>query len=621
MQNILAAKHNTSVLGHEMLTMPYATLEQSGLRTPESLLDIPGPTQHPILIARYMLLLATFLQHLQPNLRQEIEGLAESPRTIMDRLVDFAVGLVTTNDEMLDSIEGLECVMIESVYQMNIGNLRRSWVAIRRAMSIAQLMGLHRPDNRLQYKVLDGAETQCNPQVMWFRIVDIDRYLCLMLSLPQGSLDRTMASDAMFANDTTMGSLERIHCVIASRIIERNHSFSSSNDYALTRIMDVELQVAARSLPGKWWLAPNFVTASSDPQALFWQTRRLYAQVIHYNLLNQLHLPYMLRSSSADRKYEYSRITCVNASREVLSRFIAVRSYDHIAYSCRTLDFVTLMAAMTLLLAHLTSQHADAENFLAHQYHSDRAMIEQVQESMTEISRLNADALSAQSAELLRRLLSLDGETVDGSPCGAGGGRVSVQLAGSETSQPVQDDNAGVSVHIPYFGVIKIARRDMSKDAHGPQPDDATTNSQAQDVALSQTVNNSSTANTHLFNAEPPTRCFWFAEPRQALAAKARILTDAGYGQIEDGSMTSKGVSDAFADSQAQPETSSSLMSGMNEVNTHLTSPMHDTLISPLLQQGEYPSLTASGEDWALQGVDMAFFENLMRSAENDATV
>jgi hypothetical protein len=116
------------------------------------------------------------------------------------------------NDELIGSIEGLECVMIESVYQANIGNLRRSWMVSRRAMSIAQLMGLGR--NQAQYKVLDP-KTKYHPKLMWFRIVLMDRYLCLMLGLSQGCLNRSMAS-GMLQNNTPMGRLKRIHCVIAS---------------------------------------------------------------------------------------------------------------------------------------------------------------------------------------------------------------------------------------------------------------------------------------------------------------------------------------------------------------------------------------------------------------------
>lgn len=103
--------------------------------------------------------------------------------------------------------------MIESIFQVNVRNLRRSWMTCRRAMNLAQLMGLNRPDpHQAQYEVLDP-ETRYHPRLMWFRILFMDRDLCLLLGIPQGSLDRSMGSEELLANDTPMGRLERIHCV------------------------------------------------------------------------------------------------------------------------------------------------------------------------------------------------------------------------------------------------------------------------------------------------------------------------------------------------------------------------------------------------------------------------
>ncbi|ORY63941.1 uncharacterized protein BCR38DRAFT_466020 [Pseudomassariella vexata] len=528
-ERICSAIRHPSVLTHEILTMPYDILDQEGLEPADSLLEIPKPNAHPVLIARHMLKLAVFLQHLHPDLQENIQGLSESPRAMLKQLADLAISLVTTNDELLGSIEGLECIMIEGMYQANIGNLRRSWVSGRRAMGIAQLMGLDRKDNRAQYKVLNP-DTKYHPQLMWL-------------------LDRSMASDAMLANDTPMGRLERLHCIISSRILERNKLNPSSHALALTRTLDAELQRAARSLPSKWWLAPNLDITSTESQGLFWNTRRLYAQVLHYNLVNQLHLPYMLRSSpsSAERKYEYSRMACVNASREVLSRFITLRSFNRTAYSCRSVDFLALMAAITLLLAHLDSHRLlEAENLLAHQYLGDRAMIEQAQDNMKELNRINSDALSAQSADLLRRLLNIEVETADGySSCE----KVSVQETGLETPPPDQDDDAIVSVHIPYFGIIKIAREGTPiAGSYGP----VNTPSISQGIPTSNAK-----SQTHLGDLQLPSN-------------------------------------------------------GTNEMAIQIAPS------DPLLQQGEYPGLTAGGEDWAFQGVDMAFFDSLMSSAGDE---
>ena len=88
----------------------------------------------------------------------------------------------------------------------------------------------------------------------------------------------------------------------------------------------------------------------------------------------------MLRSSLGERGYGCTLIACVNASRGVLTRPITLRGFNGIAYSCRTVDFLAQMATMTLQLAHLDGHLSETKNLLAYQYHSDRAMIEQVQE-------------------------------------------------------------------------------------------------------------------------------------------------------------------------------------------------------------------------------------------------
>ncbi|KAF7533866.1 hypothetical protein G7Z17_g13453 [Cylindrodendrum hubeiense] len=609
MERICKANRHPSVLAHEILTLPYPILEQNSLKSPESLLEIPEPDVHPVLISRYMLQLAIYLLHLHPDIHEGIKGLSESPRAIMERLVDLATGLVTTNDDLLGSIEGLQCVMLETMYQANGGNLRRSWVASRRAMGIAQLMGLNRSDNRTQYKVLDP-KTEYHPHVMWFRIIFLDQHLCLMLGLPQGSLDRSIASEAMLAKDSPMGRLERIQCGIASRILERNESNMSFHDMALTRTLDVEMQRAARSLPSKWWLIPSLDVTSTKSQGLFWDMQRLFAQILHYNILNQLHLPYMLRSSSAERKYEYSRITCVNASREVLSRFIALRSFDRIAYSCRIVDFLALMAAMTLLLAHLESHRSSGEeNLLAHQYLSDRAMIERAQENMKEVSRLNSDALSAQSADLLRRLLAIEVETADGYSRRAG--TVSVEEAGAETSLPDQDDDGVVSVHIPYFGIIKIAREGVSKEVPKPQ---ATTTANYQ--AQSQVPDRSSTTSTETFHAGPRMCPSGIAGPGGIPNVDDIIPVDTGYGHAEVPSMVSQEAPNTYAKTPVQlgePPTPST-----GDGATHFAPQLQNGVCDLLLHHGDYPGLTAGGEDWAFQGVDMAFFDSLMKRAGNE---
>ncbi|KAL4985703.1 hypothetical protein BDW68DRAFT_179469 [Aspergillus falconensis] len=570
---IYDARGKKGVLFYEMLNTPYAVLEQNGLKSPDSLLDIPSPSSHPVLIARHMLYIATFLQHLHPNSLGPIIGLPESLPTLMKRLAGTAINLVTTNDEFFGSIEGLECVMMESMYYHNSGNLRRSWIANRRAMVIAQLMNLHQSESRAKYKVLDP-KTRAHPQFMWFRIVSLDRNLCLMLGLTQGSFDQSMATGTAFRDDIPMGRLERMHCTLASRILERNESDPCPNDFALTQHLDLELQRAGRSMPSKWWLMPNLDRVTDDPQALFLDMGRLFNQLYHYNLLNQLHLPYMLRSSP-ERKYEYSRMTCVNASREVLSRFIMFRGYNRNNFCCRTVDFFALMAAITLLLAHLDSHRfSQTSNLLAHQYLNDRAMIEQAQANMEQISRANGDTLSAQSADLLHKLLAIDSETADGVSMES----VSVEAPESAVLQSSTENNNGVvRVQIPYFGIVRIARQGVvSKEMANAQP--PVNNGQP----YSPVIDMHNTESSEAVVRDLGSGCF-------AGNAFPRPMTETDYNSVDN----------------------------VNGPPAQHTSRYQDTVSATLLQNYEDPGLTAGVDDWAFQGVDMAFFDSIIRGLDN----
>lgn len=116
-----------------------------------------------------MLLLATFLQQLEPQLCKDLVSFSEPPHALMKRLVDLAVSLVTTNDDLLGSIEGLQCIMVEGLYLANGGSLRRSWISVWRALSIAQLLGIDRRGSAAQHMILDPRTTY-EPSHMWFRM-------------------------------------------------------------------------------------------------------------------------------------------------------------------------------------------------------------------------------------------------------------------------------------------------------------------------------------------------------------------------------------------------------------------------------------------------------------------
>jgi hypothetical protein len=501
--------------------------------------EFPCRNTHPVILAKCMLSFALALQ----NPRKDNHGLSEPQGTIMSRLISAATTWVTTKQEMQGSIDCLICIMFEGIFETNVGNLRRAWVVYRRAMTVAQLMGLHRspfpPLKRIDTSI------KVSPEILWFRIVYMDRYLSLLLGLPQGTTDKSMGAISILQNETPLGRFERSLTIIASRILEHNEGSLTQSEPMVIQSIDSELLKASRCMPASFWRPANFENLSpGDPGACV-ESLRLGAQVYYFDLLIQLHLPYMMRIGN-NTVNEYSKTTCVNASREVLTRFIAHRSFSPWLSCSRPMDFFALLAAMTLLLAHLDAQHhLDAANPLSHQRLSDRAMLDQVLERMDAISSVNGDSITGLSAKLLRRLLDIEADAAQGGSYTTTTKSVDHEAKGKEEE---------LLLHIPYLGTIKIARQCLKSRGIEANRDSQHLQS------LSPKLNDRSE------NMLP-------IEPSQLQETRGYELCMLQY-----------------------------------------PSSAHDNMVQPHM---ELPPITAGVDDWTFQGVDMAFFDSLMRGTSS----
>ncbi|KAL3441381.1 hypothetical protein BJX65DRAFT_288712 [Aspergillus insuetus] len=437
----------------------YSEWETNWTDGTEPLLPIPSPATHPVLLAKYIFSIIRALQHLDfKKSSRQIVGLSDAPQKMSRRLAETAIRLVTTRDELLNNVEGLECVGMEACYHMNCGNWRPAWTAIRRAMAVAQVMGVHRPGVSVR-----SVDPQYNVDIshLWYRIVHLDRSICLFLGLPQGSMDRSMGSERCISCDTHLGRLERLHCVIASRILERNDSGQESDPMETLKAIDKEINKAAETMPSGWWIPPtlhgaNSIPSENKPPAGVWDMLRLVAQIHHFGLISQLHVPFVLGFTTATELQTYSQTTCVNASREVLSRYISFREFNRVAFSGRIADFFALTAALLLLVGHIR-QHSDLSEFnpMLHQRQGDRAMVKQAIARLQEVSWVTEDKITAMSADIVSRLLDIEAE--------AARGRVYTTQSikhGEDASQgAVGNIHQGATVLrfcVPYYGKVHI---------------------------------------------------------------------------------------------------------------------------------------------------------------------
>ncbi|KAK4031636.1 transcription factor sdnS [Parachaetomium inaequale] len=309
--------------------------------------------------------------------------------------------LVTSDDDLVGTAEGLQSLVLLGYWHSNAGNLRKAWLSFRRAMSLGQLMGIDQGSSRSLQFVDPGLSTarRPTPQGLWYRINSCDRSLSLMLGLPVGSTDDSFAAENSMEQDTPMERLAKLHAVISKRIIERNTNKSAPVDI-VTQIIDGDLERAHAFMGHKWWTMSSLGPSDASQVEVEQQMTRMVLQIQHFDLRIILHLPNMLRSPQ-DNRHDDSRSACAQSSREVLRRFLSFREQYSSAWACRHIDYSALVAAMTLLLSYLgqpTSRHNTQPD-------EDRKLIEVVRGRMQHVALLNHDRLSQESADTIGRML------------------------------------------------------------------------------------------------------------------------------------------------------------------------------------------------------------------------
>ncbi|KAI1140439.1 hypothetical protein F5Y05DRAFT_318109 [Hypoxylon sp. FL0543] len=527
---------------------------------PSSVSEVPPATSHPALLAKRLMQLANCMQSMSSNAVSRTPVTREAIRTQMSRIARVVSDLVVSDDDLVGSVEGLETLALMVLYHANAGNLRKSWLCVRRALSVAQLMGADRwPDD----KPLKSVDPRSDPSAralastLWFRLNSSDRYLSLILGLPAASEDNSFADLERMARCSPTEQLERIHAAIAGSIIKRNLSnhkgATADAAFGTTQTIDCDLETAAKSMGVEWWQPLDPIdTSTATPLDLIRAHGRVMVQMNHHHLLVLLHLPYMMRDPK-ERRWDYSKTTCLHSSREMLRAYLFFRHLTDAASACRHTDYGALTAAMTLLLGYLDPKLRARDDATSSQRDADRNLVLAVRDIMKDISERDGDKLARETSDIITRLLPLTD--------------VDLTMEGSEVS-----GNAPVRLEIPYLGTINI------------NPVNRRTR---------QTFQQDSTSITPAAAS--------YTEPRRLRSSTTS--GNASYGPSNPGSWTMD------SNLQQPPQPPSSFLASLGEDADFSFMQLEPDLSSPY----QFPELAADVDQWTFQGFDAAFFESLFK--------
>ncbi|MCJ1419195.1 hypothetical protein MMC32_005548 [Xylographa parallela] len=372
--------------------------------------------------AKILICIAICFQQLSGRLSLDRWNLPMKPDVLQQRYMTFVENLLASDEGLASTIDGLECMVLQIRYYVDEGKPRRAWLVGRRATGFAYFMGIHRPA-RSTDDLLAKRKTD-----LWFQMSIGDRHLSLILGLPYSTLDDRFDGKDFTNQEQTgrygEGLLAKLS-VIAGHIIHRNNDLNNTSLIDTFKI-EQELEEAKDSMPAGWWEA---LPVPSMPAEVI---RDMFvAKFVYHNDRKLLHLPYLLKSFT-DRRYEMSRISGLESSREMIKCYQVLRRHGALLV-CNLIDFEAFTASMVLVL-DLLNQHANnrGRGDLV-QEDSDWNLVNSIREDFETIAQETICPVAKQAAQILRQF---------------GDARYGCDEYTNETYQVI----------IPYFGKIRIGR-------------------------------------------------------------------------------------------------------------------------------------------------------------------
>lgn len=376
--------------------------------------------ERTIVVARTLLHLAACICALPPDFETSRLTNIWNLEATTENYVTTVTSLVTSSDEMLLTLPGLETLLLLCIYQINIANLRQAWLINRRAMNLAHLMGFHRIVQVAETPPVEAIESAVH---IWVCLVDMDRVLGLHLRLPFAADDYPIPEDA---------APQRAHrsrlVAISRQISDLDHDITPQS-YVQALALDEKLESMMKEQPKDFWDVPNVPPTARTAES-FEVLERLMVQMWHFELKIFIHLPFLLRAPHESR-FDYSKVAALQASRNIVMRWFALRNAGITQACCRFAEMGVFIAAITLTLDILIDMATKPKVEVQKAKGSDFAMICRVIAEMEKLGKATSrEKIAARSAVVLKKILS----SLDPSKQSLGKARLTV----------------------PYFGTIEL---------------------------------------------------------------------------------------------------------------------------------------------------------------------
>jgi hypothetical protein len=355
----------------------------------------------------------------------------------LEKNLEIIDHLIIQDDEYMGNLSGVEVAFAQARHYSEIGQVRRAWLTTRRAISFAQLMGLHR------------TRINIRQDFVFWGLFQFDRFCSLMLGSPPLLNDihcnLTFKGKDLPLVMSNNGFLTRL-AIVAGKVLDR---VQSSKDLTFTSLLSVDQEITrlgSQMLPEFWQL--EHVAPLDFAAGVRWMDKSI-GQIMYFQTRMVLHLPYLLRSVTSPG-FEYSREACVESAREVLRIFQKIRSASNSCHNkVKGVDFIALIASTTIVMGLIGGIRPNSQQYdNIRQRQLDQQDWDLLEDTLQTYRRAETQAfgrIASQARRVLERL--------------------------TEFRDPRHKPDETAKIVIPFFGTITVQRGAFrSADDSTPYP-------------------------------------------------------------------------------------------------------------------------------------------------------
>lgn len=399
-----------------------------------------------VLAANALICVAISLQLIPPTFDYTSLSFTKGRTATIYDFVAAVDGLVTPDDTLMSSLEGIETILLQSKLYINFGQARKAWLLNRRGFSFCDLLGLHANEKTSKGPV--SASTGRRDSIL-SHLIEVDCQLSLILGLPP-MISRTGDNAShnkmrIQGRDLSNGLYRRRLFGIAAAIVDRN-ARDPNPSLATNSNIEHELDDLSELMSDDWWDISSIMSHTPEMGDI---CDRLFTQFWHHQMKASLHLPFMLRSATKPR-YLNNREACLMSSRKMLEIYHMVRQCNctRFLHYCQVMDFQAFTAAVILILG-LCGYHGVDQMQDSDRRWYDWELVDLATETLGKAAAEVENTVAKQSHQALQVI------------------RAARQTEISEKSQ----FKNGANITVPYFGTIFIAAGKTYPRSRNAAPD------------------------------------------------------------------------------------------------------------------------------------------------------